>query len=646
VRRTGPRGRCGGARAAGCILLVTLCIRAAGGRFGVSAAWFGPYIGAGLIPGIKHPHKISSPPPKRPCQVEAQRSVVAGLVSDWERRWLLPAPAPAPGPAPAPWASGPSPGGREPQHYEAAVGAAEGEEGEEEEGCREGGDAEGSCAPTGQLGGTGPVVVRTAGHHARQRAAAADAAAAAAAEAASNTSTGAGQAGRASASGGAGPVRPGMPVAELAAALVEAKGKLEALQRGLAEAQGALDAAYEQLEVAEAKMRACQQQAAAAAAAPQQRRHAGGGRGGGGSGGPGTVFAVRAAASPLMQAVAALRGVTLAKASRQVAALYTRTSGGRGGGDAAAVAAAAASDPGAASGPRGAPAAAGPAGGGGGGSSGGGGGSGGSLMAGLQSAAYPLLNLASAIGSQISGILVAGVGSSAAVALGTSLGLLRLGIGVVKFLVQVGTSSLGPPRNRFGARRHALGVAKGAAWAMGRGRKCEPWAASWPSLPSQTTPVTRACRHPRAPALMPHPARSPCFRRCSTRCWPWTLTQWTASRGCCRSTPPTRRARRFAAWGGAAWGRAAWGRAVPRGGQRGPGGRRGRGRHVRHTGGARRARRPRGGGLQRRPAAGAAGPRPRSDPSAPPLALWRLRTPRRSVPGHRRSARPRQSRVR
>lgn len=51
-----------------------------------------------------------------------------------------------------------------------------------------------------------------------------------------------------------------------------------------------------------------------------------------------------------------------------------------------------------------------------------------------QGAAYPLITYLRQLGS----VFLSGVGSTTAVALGTGLGVLRLGLGVVKFLVQLG----------------------------------------------------------------------------------------------------------------------------------------------------------------------------------------------------------------
>jgi hypothetical protein len=232
---------------------------------------------------------------------------------------------------------------------------------------------------------------------------------------------------------------------DLAGQLVEARRKLEGLQARLSAAQAALDAANDQLEVSEAKTRACQQQAAAAAAAaqPSSRPAAStqawlfGGSGAGAGAGNAGVLGRQGGLGPVMQAVAAFRALSISRASRQLA-VYARggaaavagAPGGAGavtGGAAAGAAGAAGAGRDAAAAPDAAAAAAAavPA------------ANSSSVLAALHGAAYPLLNVASSIGSGITGVVVAGVGSSAAVALGTSLGLLRLGLGVVKFLVQV-----------------------------------------------------------------------------------------------------------------------------------------------------------------------------------------------------------------
>jgi hypothetical protein len=56
-----------------------------------------------------------------------------------------------------------------------------------------------------------------------------------------------------------------------------------------------------------------------------------------------------------------------------------------------------------------------------------------------QGAAYPLITSL----RRLSSVFVSGLGSTTAVALGTGLGVLRLGLGVVKFLVQLGVFASG-----------------------------------------------------------------------------------------------------------------------------------------------------------------------------------------------------------
>jgi hypothetical protein len=62
-----------------------------------------------------------------------------------------------------------------------------------------------------------------------------------------------------------------------------------------------------------------------------------------------------------------------------------------------------------------------------------------SIMRVAQGAAYPLITSL----RRLSSVFVSGLGSTTAVALGTGLGVLRLGLGVVKFLVQLGVFASG-----------------------------------------------------------------------------------------------------------------------------------------------------------------------------------------------------------
>jgi hypothetical protein len=56
-----------------------------------------------------------------------------------------------------------------------------------------------------------------------------------------------------------------------------------------------------------------------------------------------------------------------------------------------------------------------------------------------QGAAYPLITSL----RRLSSVFMSGLGSTTAVALGTGLGVLRLGLGVMKFLVQLGVFASG-----------------------------------------------------------------------------------------------------------------------------------------------------------------------------------------------------------
>jgi hypothetical protein len=62
-----------------------------------------------------------------------------------------------------------------------------------------------------------------------------------------------------------------------------------------------------------------------------------------------------------------------------------------------------------------------------------------SIMRVAQGAAYPLITSL----RRLSSVFMSGLGSTTAVALGTGLGVLRLGLGVVKFLVQLGVFASG-----------------------------------------------------------------------------------------------------------------------------------------------------------------------------------------------------------
>jgi hypothetical protein len=62
-----------------------------------------------------------------------------------------------------------------------------------------------------------------------------------------------------------------------------------------------------------------------------------------------------------------------------------------------------------------------------------------SIMRVAQGAAYPLITSL----RRLSSVFMSGLGSTTAVALGTGLGVLRLGLGVMKFLVQLGVFASG-----------------------------------------------------------------------------------------------------------------------------------------------------------------------------------------------------------